>query len=137
MNLIDETLSHFGGTDKNNLNDALHLNILPDDDIETQSQFKLTAYHDLETIGTYKLHNKASINIMSLNIQSIFAKIDQLKLLIKILHSAHNIQLHVITIQEAWLTEGRPLSAIEIENYTAHPQYNKIDSQRWNCCIHT
>ena len=42
MNLIDETLSHLGGTDNNNLNDALHLDILSDEDIETQKQFKLT-----------------------------------------------------------------------------------------------
>ena len=135
MNLIDETLSHFGGTANNNLNDALHLDILPDEDIETQSQFKLTAYHDLETIGTYKLHTKNSIYILSLNIESIFAKIDQLKLLIKTLH-ADNIQLHVITIQEAWLTEGRPLSLIEIENYKAYPQYNKIGGQKGGIVVY-
>ena len=136
MNLIDETLSHFGGTANNNLNDALHLDILSDEDIETQSQFKLTAYHDLETIGTYKLHTKNSIYILSLNIESIFAKIDQLKLLIKTLHTVHNIQLHVITIQEAWLTEGRPLSVIEIENYKAYPQYNKIGGQKGGIVVY-
>jgi hypothetical protein len=56
--------------------------------------------------------------------------IDQIKILIKTLYDTHNIQLHVISIQEAWLTEGRPLAAIEFDDYTLHPQYNKIEGQK-------
>ena len=83
MNLIDETLSHLGGTINNNLNNALHLDKVADDDLETQTQFKITPYHDIDTISTYRLQTKNSINIMSLNAESIFAKIDQIKILIK------------------------------------------------------
>ena len=84
MNLINETLSHLGGTLNNNLNNALHLDKVPDEDIDiTQTEFKLTPYHDIDTIITYRLQTKNSINIMSLNAESIFAKIDQIKILIK------------------------------------------------------
>ncbi len=98
MNLIDETLRHLGGTINNNLNNALHLDKTLDDDIETMTEFKLTPYHDIDTLTTYKTQNKNSINIMSLNAQSIFTKIDQIKILIKTLYDKHKIQLHVISI---------------------------------------
>ena len=126
MNLIDETLRHLGGTINNNLNNALHLDKTLDDDIETMTEFKLTPYHDIDTLTTYKTQNKNSINIMSLNAQSIFTKIYQIKILIKTLYDKHKIQLHVISIQEAWLTEGLPLEAIELEGYQLHHQYSKI-----------
>ena len=136
MNLIDETLRHLGGTINNNLNNALHLDKTLDDEIETMTEFKLTPYHDIDTIIQYITQNSNSINMMSFNAQSIFTIIDELKILIKTLNDKHKTQLHVISVQEAWLTEGRPLAAIEIEGYKLHPQYNKIGGQKGGIVVY-
>ncbi len=101
MNLIDELLSPLGGTNDNNLNNALHLDKSLPDDIELIEEFRLTPYHDLDTISSYQTQNSNSINIMSLNAESIFAKINQLEILIKTLYETHNLTVHVISIQEA------------------------------------
>ena len=136
MNLIDETLRHLGGTINNNLNNALHLDKTLDDEIETMTEFKLTPYHDIDTIIQYITQNTNSINMMSFNAQSIFTIIDELKILIKTLNDKHKTQLHVISVQEAWLTEGRPLAAIEIEGYKLHHQYNKIGGQKGGIVVY-
>ena len=79
------------------------------------------AFSSIHTIFYNKL-NKNSLNIMSLNAESLFAKIDQIRIFIQALNDTHNTQIHVITIQECWLTEDRPLAELQIEGYTPFPQ---------------
>ena len=62
---------------------------------------------------------------MSFNSESIFSKVEQIRILTTTLQTHHNFTLHVISIQEAWLTEGRPLNEIEIDNYEMLYEYNK------------
>ena len=44
--------------------------------------------------------------------------------------------VHVISIQEGWINEGRQLSEIEIDNYTLHHQYNQIGGQKGGIAVY-
>ena len=75
MNLTEEVLRPWEGFSKNNLNDILQLQ--DDafiDEVVTQDSFKLSTYHDQESIKDYCQSNTNSLNIMSLNAESILKK---------------------------------------------------------------
>ena len=114
MNLTEETLGPHGGFKKNNLKDIFHLEdeYINEDDFQMETSFKLSPYYDEANIGEYCNLHKESLNVMSFNAESIFNKIEYIRILIKSLYKKHKFQLHVISIQEAWLTEGRPLSEL-------------------------
>ena len=137
MNLTEEVLRPWGGFSKNNLNDILHLQ--DDafiDEVVTQNTFKLSTYHDQESIKDYCQSNTNSLNIMSLNAESIFKKIEIIRVLMNTFQEKHNLPIHVLSIQEAWLTKNRPLSAIEIDNYEMKHQYNKIGGQKGGIVVY-
>ena len=138
MNLTDETLRPHGGFKKNNLNDIFHLEdeYINEEDFQIETSFKLSPYFDETNIGEYCNLHKESLNVMSFNAESIFNKIEYIRILIKSLQKYHNYQLHVISIQEAWLTEGRPLSEIQIEDYKLLHEYNKIGGQKGGIVVY-
>ncbi len=63
---------------------------------------------------------KNGLNILSTNIQSIYAKIDELQIFIENLNTA-NITFSAICIQETWLSEGDDLSQIQLDGYKCIP----------------
>ena len=138
MNLTEETLGPHGGFKKNNLKDIFHLEdeYINEDDFQMETSFKLSPYYDEANIAEYCNLHKESLNVMSFNAESIFNKIEYIRILIKSLYKKHKFQLHVISIQEAWLTEGRPLSELEIENYKMHFEYNKIGGQKGGIIVY-
>lgn len=73
---------------------------------------------------------------MSLNAESIFAKIDDIRILIKSFEEKQNLRIHVLSIQEAWLTEGKPLSEIKIDNYQMEYEYSKIGGQKGGIVVY-
>ena len=137
MNLTEETLGPHGGFAKNNLNKIFHIDEEAfDDEVEPQTRFKLSPYHDQESMHAYCTQNKDSINVMSLNAQSIFNKIDQLRILTEEMERKHNFIIHIISIQEGWITEGRPVSQIEIDNYELFLEHNKIGGHKGGIAVY-
>ena len=63
---------------------------------------------------------------MSLNAESVFMKIDMIKQKIEFLSREYNYTIHIISIQEGWITEGRPISQIKIDNYELKHQPSQI-----------
>ena len=64
------------GGDRYNLNSILHLDEDIDEETEAYINFKVSEYYDVDTIKSYSIGNKNSINIMSINAQSLFSKIN-------------------------------------------------------------
>ena len=96
----------------------------------------MSPYYDHTNISNFCNNNKENLNIMSFNSESIFSKVEQIRILTTTLQTQHNFTLHVISIQEAWLTEGRPLNEIEIDNYEMLYEYNKIGGQKGGIVVY-
>ena len=58
-----------------------------------------------------------NFTILSLNVQSLNAKFDQIQILISQLKSKH-VQFNAICLQETWLTENSDLPLFQIPGYT-------------------
>ena len=124
--ITEQTLGPHGGISANNLNSILQLDNDSDFDDEHDITFKLSRYHDDQTIKEYCTNNKNGLNFMSLNAESLFKKIEMIRQKVDFLSKKYGFTIHLISIQEGWITEGRPLSQIEIANYTLHPQTSQI-----------
>ena len=138
MNLIDETLEPHGGVSRNNLDEIFHIDdeYTSEEDFQIDTRFKMSPYYDHTNISNFCNNNKENLNIMSFNSESIFSKVEQIRILTTTLQTQHNFTLHVISIQEAWLTEGRPLNEIEIDNYEMLYEYNKIGGQKGGIVVY-
>ena len=138
MNLIDETLEPHGGVSRNNLDEIFHIDdeYTNEEDFQIDTRFKMSPYYDHTNISNFCNNNKENLNIMSFNSESIFSKVEQIRILTTTLQTQHNFTLHVISIQEAWLTEGRPLNEIEIDNYEMLYEYNKIGGQKGGIVVY-
>ena len=134
-NLTAQTLGPHGGILNNNLNDILHLENESENDMDNEVQFKLSYYHDDQTIKNYCKRNNNGLNFMSLNAESLFKKIDMIRQKINFLSKNYQFTIHVISIQEGWITKGRPLSQIKIDNYTLHPELNQIGGQKGGIAV--
>ena len=135
-NLTAQTLGPHGGILNNNLNDILHLENESENDMDNEVQFKLSYYHDDQTIKNYCKRNNNGLNFMSLNAESLFKKIDMIRQKINFLSKNYQFTIHVISIQEGWITKGRPLSQIKIDNYTLHPELNQIGGQKGGIAVY-
>lgn len=132
---IDILDSHGGLTD-NNLCDLLHLEEDEyDNNLDEHVTFKLSEYFDIDSFTMYSTRNQSSINTMSLNAQSIWAKLDMLKLMLKNFDRL-KFRVHVISIQEGWINGPQPFNILEIENYTPHIQPNQIGGQKGGIVVY-
>ena len=134
--ITEQTLGPHGGISANNLASILQMDNDSDFDDENEITFKLSHYFDDTTIKEFCINNKNGLNFMSLNAESLFMKIDLLRQKIHFLSKKYNFTIHVISIQEGWITEGRPLSQIEIPGYTLHPQTNQIGGQKGGIAVY-
>ena len=82
----DDILARFGGTTVNDLNNVLNINdeADPDDGISTLSSIRLMEKNELEN---YLKDHKNEFTILSLNVQSIRAKFDQLSVILCTLYN--------------------------------------------------
>ena len=106
-----DLLTHFGGTAKNSLTNIIinnnNNNNINIGDPELDS-FKLVYYLQKHI---------SEFTILSLNVQSLHAKIDQLKILIYDL-AQHNLYFNIICVQETWLSQDFNVDLIQLEHYT-------------------
>ena len=102
-----DLLTHFGGTAHNSLrniiknnNNNFNINIGdPELDSFTQSD-----YVNRDKLVYYLQKHISEFTILSLNVQSLHAKIDQLKIIIYDL-AQHNLYFNIIYVQETSLSQ--------------------------------
>ena len=111
----DEMLSQFGGNVRNDLNDLLDIDEIPDPDGEIVDLCK-TEYIDSNELATYLSEHRNHFNILSLNTQSIRAKFDQLCVILSELYEKE-LAFSVICFQESWLKDEDDVSPYLLPGY--------------------
>lgn len=97
------------------------------DPLHSRSEPKLfspSTYVDTNGLIT-QTSSKSSLNVISLNCQSLNAKFDQLQILLYILISA-SCDLHVLCLQESWLNSDSDTSLLQIDGYEMLHKPQKI-----------
>ena len=121
----DDPLEEHGGTHMNNLNSILHIDEDTQDE-EDYLEFNLSEYFDLSNFSSYSIRNRNSINILSLNTNSIGKKIETIKLQMAKLKEDHNFLVHIAAFQECWLENENQISKLNMDNYHMHYQLSKV-----------
>ena len=113
-------LKHFGGLASNDLSQILQTR----DEISYEGEdtyYCNSNYYDIEGMSEFLLSNKDKLSILSLNIQSLNAKFDNLNLILRELQNKE-LEFSFICLQETWLTKDSDTSIFEIENYNSFHQ---------------
>jgi hypothetical protein len=114
MDKTGDILQHFGGMSKNNLLAILEST----DDLESCiSMISESPYVDTENICDYIKSFSHTCSLLSLNIQSLNSKYNQLQILVQLLSDA-GIAISVICLQETWLTDPSYISLFPLKDYT-------------------
>ncbi len=87
--LTEQTLGPHGGLMANNLNSILQMENDSDFEDDGEISFKLSHYHDDQTIKGFCTKNNNGLNFMSLNAESLFAKIDMIRQKINFLSNSY------------------------------------------------
>ena len=98
MDNIDDILAQFGGPISNDLNQVLKLN---EDCDEIDVTFPRSPYIDLHSDTPFVRPRRNTFNVLSVNIQSINAKFNNLLPVLEILKNK-GIYFQAIQIQETW-----------------------------------
>ena len=101
-----------GGVEKNNLNNFVK-QYLEYDENET---FPTSLYYNLNDICAELQPLKDEFIIVTINIESLMAKIDKLRELIAIFYS-HDIIISAIALQETWLRDDADINYLKIPGY--------------------
>ena len=109
----EEILKNIRGKSQNNLNEILRN--FTDTDFEVQI-FDDSSYIDIDSMRDNLKPHEKSFSLMSLNIQSINAKFDNLKTLLSYLKESH-FMFRPICLQETWLRSDQDTSLFEIPGY--------------------
>ena len=119
MALDNAFLKHHGGLEKNSLDRILrqHCN---EESIDLHT-FTSSSYYDHNLFNKLIQAHKQQFSIMSSNIQSINAKIDELKAFVIEMEQL-NFQFDAICLQETWLDDTQDTSLIQLDNYTCITQ---------------
>ena len=107
----DEILGTYGNID----NICLDLPIDPPDEDEEVTLVHPSPYYGANHLPV-GLSHPHQLNVLSLNVQSLYAKFDQFAALLEIARQ-QNIRFHVICFQESWLGRTSDLSSFQIDGY--------------------
>jgi len=115
-------LNTFGGVDRNSLITALNIDDceISSDDIPELSQSHYYTYDEFENILDKHGNN---ISILSLNCQSLRAKIDALRIFLD-----SSTQVDVVLLQETWLGPSDDINHLNIENYQLISKPKRLSS---------
>ena len=120
MSTEEYVLKKYGGVNNNSLNQVLKIvndNDLGESKIENFNIIKHSPYVNNNEFISFCTERRKHFNILSLNIQSIHAKFDQLQILINELKK-HQFEFNAICFQVTWLSDDSDLRLIEIPGYT-------------------
>ena len=115
MTSDESFLSPFGGISNNSLIHLLQLNNNEVDEQESQL-LKHSSYYDADQFAELTDRCSHNFRILTLNIESINAKFDELTIYIEEL-SKINFKFSVICLQETWLSDDVDLSIFKIAGY--------------------
>ena len=118
--LANDLLGYIGGIDANNLNSILQIDSRHDDQTET---FNPSNYYDIDSFIKVFENGDQMFTTLSLNIESINAKFNQLTGFLDNLVS-NKCEIDAIFIQETWLTDQQCKSNV-IKHYHI-PGYHTI-----------
>ena len=109
-------ITELGGDAKNSLIDLINLqNNIDEEDLS--AFYKNSPYYDLGTLKKYCLENINNFSVLSINAQSINAKIDKLRGVLHFLQEEYSFNFSVICIQETWIGEIEKSLLPRIPNY--------------------
>ena len=121
-----DLLKHIGGVSKCDLNNILRCSQFQEEDF--MSVLARSPYYDMDNLDDIIKGNIDKFSILSLNVQSINAKFDNLCALISIL-AEKSFYFSVICLQESWLDGRADTSLFDIPNYN-------LVSRPKSCCGH-
>ena len=114
MSSQNSILNQYGGPENNSL-----LHILRSDEENSDEEpvvFEHSRYVDLESLVEEFEINKNIFKVMSLNCQSLTAKIDQLKIYIETLKEK-GCEFDAICLQETWIHESIDIDMFHLDGY--------------------
>ena len=115
-------MNRYGGRIKNDLN--MVLNHIGEDDPIDLISYPESKYVDIDGLKYYLTSNN-DFTILSINIQSINAKYNELLILMNELTSAGHT-LDALYIQETWLSDNDDTSPFRINNFNLIPQGKQV-----------
>ncbi len=118
-------LQQLGGVENNSFINIIDPNPDNDANVNETATINLSSYYDYDNLVTTLRRNKNQFSIFSINIQSIKAKLYELKIFVEMLKQS-DLEFSAICVQESWIAEGEDSSQIQLEDY------NCI-SQGWSC----
>ena len=116
----DSLLQQFGGAFQNTLGNIISAHDPDDFEVSTINK---SPYYSLEHLPSCIRKTDTNFTILTLNVESILSKIDQLRILLNILKN-ENVVLDAVCIQESWLPDDYTSSTgiIQLDDYTCIPQ---------------
>ena len=131
-------LEQFGGVDSNSLCYLLNNNIPRNNNVNIidvePDVMQHSSYHDDASLSNLFEARADVFSILSLNCQSINAKIDQINIKLQQLKS-NGHAFSAICLQETWLSEDSDISLLKIDGYSFIPQ-GKICSAHGGLAIY-
>jgi hypothetical protein len=127
LNLDRDTLRNFGGFPANSLLDVIGTDPLVNNETGEIKILRHSPYYQLDDVSTLATELSSSFSVLSINIQSINAKIDSLRAFISALEE-NDIHFAALCIQESWLRDDSDTSLLQIENYQCISQGYKCSS---------
>ena len=128
---------HFGGIQRNFLIDIISSNYNGNNvptDYEPVLTQNSTYYDDARLICTLT-NSPNTFKILSLNCQSLNAKIDQIKLKLK-LFEREGVEFNAICIQETWLSNNSDNSLLHLEGFHMIPNGKRCSSSHGGLVIY-
>ena len=114
-----------------NINSTNSLKHLLDDSEEEFHTISASTYSDVDSLADPMSSNNSNFSILSLNVQSINAKFDELKITIEQINQVHTIS--VICIQESWLENESNNNLYQLDNYNLISK-SKYSSEHGGLC---
>ena len=112
----EEMLKNFGGVTANSLNSFTNSENVNDTIESYLVNSPESSYFDIDKLFSLFNKNKKSFSILSVNIQSLNAKINQLKVILTNLNQ-HGCYFSAICLQETWLQDDVDLCLLQIDGY--------------------
>ena len=109
-----DILSKYGGTLTNNLQNIIISN---EDSHKDVFNSKSSLYYDIGTVEHFLVNHKDKFCLLSMNVQSLRAKFDQLQSILQNLKHK-SLFFDCVCLQETWLSENDNYSLFNIDGYT-------------------
>ena len=115
-NADENILTKYGGMNINHLNNVLNVAINKNEETEIYL-IKHSPYVNTDELMSFCVEKANNFTMLSLNVQSLNAKFNQIRILLSQLKSKH-VQFNAICLQETWLTDNSDLTLFQILGYT-------------------